>query len=802
MKETGFFYAPRRSKESPINPVSILERETPLSINLERAVGNLDDYLLRERFGINKKPLVGDQIRIFKSIRDCLADGITEGYIKAPPGYGKTLIYAKLADALGLKTLIVVPTTPLINQVADEIGECTESLRVGKVYSAEKVYDKQITVITYNSFLKGIEDRSINPKDYGCLILDEGHLATSKRRQNAVGKFDAIKIGFTATPEYSKEKKLENLLPTKICDISLKKGIQDGRLSNAKGFVVMVYTDHPDKSQDKGSLRVNALMQAALNFYLNHSVDEIPIKGQRTLAYCETIADAERLAELFRESGIPSEAITGKDNIKNKTAKIGRFKNGEIAVGTTVDLLGIGYDDPGLKVCLFISNTFSSVKAEQRIRNLRKHLNDKNKLSILADFFTSDIFKKSKIPVSSAAIVNGAYTAYDITSAVIRGPNREKTESNGSDEIVIFEALDFKKTEQVELVDKPFREDVEQAFEVVQTTKPDFVPEDVIQWKTFADIASELKITEEILLNILRERGVPELDKHGNEWRILEVVDDAGKLTKRLSPSLEDWLGVTVREYKTFPIAGGKCVNDVLKELNKEGYKTSYLIVKESFLRVGVENPEERGIHKHPGTRKNTRYLSRVAADLVKKDIIENKLKYPSPPKDWPTITKLFLRLKKRYSARYEFVKSEAAFLKEADPEGFGLFRSSTYNWNGGAAGIYEYMSPENAAKVEARAKERFMNKPTFPPKGEGWKSPGDFRKETGIHDSTAKKRAEVFRNDHPEWFHVYSNNGGRNSSEHWNSLLQAELKKLFGIPLAGDRTEEFINQTLAGALI
>ncbi|OGH41454.1 MAG: hypothetical protein A3H79_02095 [Candidatus Levybacteria bacterium RIFCSPLOWO2_02_FULL_36_8b] len=788
MKETPFFYTSRRFKENClVSPVGIpKERGVLQSIYLQRVVRKLDDYLLRERLGINKKTLGEDQIAILQSNRDCLADGMTDVYSKAPVGYGKTLIYAKLADALGLKTLILVPTTILLNQVANEISECTEGLGVGKIYQGEKVYDQQVTVATYDSFLKGIENGSINPKDYGCLILDEGHRALTKRRKAAVARLsNAIKFGYSATPDYSEKKQLKNLLPTKTCDISLRQGIENGRLANAKGFLAMVIVDDSNKTQDKRSLRVNALMRAALNFYLNHSVDEIPIKGQRTLISCERIKDAEALAKLFREHDIASEAITGRDSIKNKNAKIARFKSGETTVGTTVDLLGTGYDDKDLKVCLFIRNTFSSVNAEQRMRNLRKRLNDKDKLAILVDFFVSDIFEKSKTPISSAAIVNGTYTVYDVTPAILRRHAMDGNEKESPNEVVVFEALDISKKEQAGSKYEPIKINTEQILEITHKTDPDIMPKDIVQWKTFTDMAVDLKMSEEILWNILSERGISELNRHGKNWRILETVNDTGRLVKRLSPPLVDWLRETIMEYKTFPIAGGKCVNDIVKELRNEGYKINNAMVTKSFVRIGRENLDEAGVHKHPKTRKYTRYLSAVGVDLVRKDVIENILKYPPPPKDSITITRLFLKLKKRYGARYEAVKSKADILEKEDSRGFGLFRSSTYNWNGGVAGVHRYVSLEKAARIEAIVAEEYINKPPFPPQGEGWKSAGDFRKETGVHDATARKRAEVFRDDHPEWFHVYSNNKGRNLSEHWHPLLQAELKKIFGISLA-----------------
>ncbi len=779
--EAGLFYASKRSRDSlnPIGNINIVDRKTPSTINLNRAVEKMDDYILRERLGMNKKPSFEGQVKILQSIRDSFADGISEEFAKACPRYGKTDVYAKTAEALGLKTLIVIPnSTPTMDQVEKSIKECTEGLEVGKVYSLEKVYDKQITIITYASFLKGVEDGSINPKDYGLLILDEGHLAMSKRRQRAVAQFtNAIKLGFTATPDYSKDKRLDQLLPTKICDISIKKGIQDGRLANVKCLVAMVHADGLDKSQDRRVMRVNILMQAALNFYLNHSIDGIPIKGQRTLVYCETIKYAEKLAELFRANGISSEAITGKDSVKNKRLKIARFKNGETAVGVTADLLGIGHDDPNLRVCISLDSTFSPVKAEQRLRNLGKYLNDNSKVAIFADFYLASILRKSRVPISAAATVNETGTIYKIASIVPRGPNKEKAE-NPTNEVVIFETLDTEKDKEPEIAVIPFRADVEQALEVTRDPEQNFIPIDINQWKSFADAASEFKATEETLLDILRERGIPELEKHGKNWRILEAVDDTGRLTRRLSPFLVDWLGKILMECKTFPIAGGKCVNDVAKEMRGEGYKVSRAMVKESFLRIGRENPNEAGVHIHPKGNKYIRYLSAIAIDLVKKDIIKNKLSYSPPPKDWLTISKLRLRLQKRYGVDYRFVKAAASSLKEEYPEGFGLFRSSD-NIAGGVLGVHEHISPEKALMIEEKARIQFESKPPFTELG--WMSYGDYRRSRGVHDTKAKKVAGQFRSDHPDWFAINSRATGK-PSEHMHPDLVKELDTIFGV--------------------
>lgn len=777
--EAGPFYIPRISENSPVLSVASPEKDSPLSANLRNLVENMDTYLLKERLGINKKPLMEDQMRIFEKVRNLLARGKTKLSLVAAPGWGKSVFLSKLAEVMaisGQRVLISTETTVILDQIAEEIGRCTEGMDVGKVYQGGKVHGKQITLTTHSSFLRGVENGSITSRRYPCRIYDESHLLLGQKRQKAVLGLQSeenVEIGFTATPKYSPGREVKNILPTQVCDISIKQSIDSGRLVNSKSLAVMVDIDYSDKSQDKRGLRVNSLMQAILSFYLNNSVDGVPIKGQRALICCGRIKDAERSAEFFRKNDISSYSMTGHDHIGPRKKKIKSFKSGEITVGTTAKLLSIGYDDPGLVVCLMMHSTFSPVDAEQRLRNLRKNLDNKGKRAIIVDFFPSDMFRKSRIPISSAVILNDTYT-FDAKSNVTRGPNRKKAEAQQSEEVVVFDTSGMTKMNQARNVII----DVEQATEVSQKVKPDATPFDVAQWKTFADIALSLNITEEILFSLLREKGVPRLGKRSKNWGIVGVIGDDGRLTKRIPPSMEEQLRALFHKYKTLPIAGGRCVNDVVKEMKKEGYGVSNAMVTKSFLKVGRENLDEVGVHKHSGTRRDTRYLSAEGVNLVRKDIIENKLKYSVPPNDWITITKLYLRLKRRYSADYEFVKAEAESLRGEDSSGFGLFRAVA-DGKGGATGIHEYLSLENVLRIEKKARMRFENKPPFAE--ERWMSYGDYERSRGIHYTRVKNAAGGFRPDRPDWFAINSRMTGK-PSEHMHPDLVEKLDLIFGV--------------------
>ncbi len=61
------------------------------------------------------------QLEVFEKIKDFIEDGGEKGYLELPTGYGKTVLFVELAEAIGLKTLIVVPWETLIGQTLEKI---------------------------------------------------------------------------------------------------------------------------------------------------------------------------------------------------------------------------------------------------------------------------------------------------------------------------------------------------------------------------------------------------------------------------------------------------------------------------------------------------------------------------------------------------------------------------------------------------------------------------------------------------------------------------------------------------------
>lgn len=126
----------------------------------------------------------------------------------SPTASGKSLIIYLLARWYNKKTVIIVPTTSLVEQMTKDFIDYGYTEPVCKIYSGQEVFDSPITVTTWQSFAKA-------PKDvldsFDVVIGDEAHLfkATTLKGILEKMKTTAIRVGTTGTLDGSEVHRLQ-----------------------------------------------------------------------------------------------------------------------------------------------------------------------------------------------------------------------------------------------------------------------------------------------------------------------------------------------------------------------------------------------------------------------------------------------------------------------------------------------------------------------------------------------------------------------------------------------------------------
>ena len=126
----------------------------------------------------------------------------------SPTASGKSLIIYLLARYYNKKTIIIVPTTSLVEQMAKDFIDYGYDEDICKIYSGQPVFDAPITITTWQSFAKAPKDVM---QSFDVVVGDGAHLFKAQTLRGILEKMKttAIRIGTTGTLDGSECHRLQ-----------------------------------------------------------------------------------------------------------------------------------------------------------------------------------------------------------------------------------------------------------------------------------------------------------------------------------------------------------------------------------------------------------------------------------------------------------------------------------------------------------------------------------------------------------------------------------------------------------------
>lgn len=394
------------------------ESDVPYLRNLEQYIadGNKADVLYEH------------QKKIIKDTTEFLRSGGRRGYIEAPTGTGKTVLFVTLAEAFSYKAkrqpkiLVVTPTKDLVRQTlggsrSDKgFAGFAPHMSVGTFYSdtpsTMRGLDSQVTITTYASLLKLSCTPVITTDEHGerhtkivnlvdehfdIIFLDEGHKALGANSRQIIKDIsqDKLIIGFTATPEYHASRSLEILLPSLIHRLDLKEAIELDMLSPVIPVALPAPTTHRKSFSvsSLGEYETKSLKQLIYDADRNAMIVSIAAELIKTgntpiiacipgdaMAHPHLIADM--LAEQFinDESGLPrpirAGVVTSSISAAMRQKLYTELEDGELDALTYIDVLTEGWDSQRANVIINARPTRSLVAARQRTGRILRNKQD------------------------------------------------------------------------------------------------------------------------------------------------------------------------------------------------------------------------------------------------------------------------------------------------------------------------------------------------------------------------------------------------------------------------------------------
>ena len=196
----------------------------------------------------------------------------------SPTASGKSFIIYLLTRYYNARTLIIVPTTSLVSQLASDFGDYGFDVDNGvhRIFSGQdKRSDKQVTISTWQSIYKLDKDYF---SQFDLVVGDEAHLFKAKSLTSILTKLNSCvyRFGFTGTLDGTQTHKLvlEGLFGAVRKVTSTSELIEQKHLSNF--LIKAIILKYPDEVRQQ--LR-NADYQAEMDFLVRNDARNRFIKN-------------------------------------------------------------------------------------------------------------------------------------------------------------------------------------------------------------------------------------------------------------------------------------------------------------------------------------------------------------------------------------------------------------------------------------------------------------------------------------------------------------------------------------------
>lgn len=272
------------------------------------------------------------------------------GVIESAVGTGKSLMQAYIIKELGVKTLIIVPSTGLSDQMYQDFKDWfginkVEIVNTKSVRSGKELKPIRLITIQSLSSLKKSKELEHLIKDVDCIIGDEFHHAGSNSYTQLFPDFNHIyhRYGFTGTflRNGGDELDLYGFLSTVIYRYKAHQAISDGFLTPIQKVI------HEIPGVKKGSYHKEYDENYCGNEDLMYRILEISqamVGKQLLILVSKKDKSGHLINEYLKVNGVDSTFISGDNKKEEITKTISDFNNKKIQILIGSSVIGEGID--------------------------------------------------------------------------------------------------------------------------------------------------------------------------------------------------------------------------------------------------------------------------------------------------------------------------------------------------------------------------------------------------------------------------------------------------------------------------
>ena len=284
-------------------------------------------------------------------------------------GTGKTTTAVLDAKRCGGRVLFIAHTQALVDQATKRFRELWTNTTVGRYCEVIKQPRAHVVCGSVQSVALHLDEFKDDEFDY--LIVDEAHHAAADTYQKILSYFKpAFTLGLTATPERADDKSILEIFKNTAHKLDIQTAVEIGELVPVR--CIRIHTNI-----DLTKVRFNSVQYNIRDLESKIYVPERNrlivdtwmqyVRDKRTVVFCASVKHAQQIADLFREQGIKSAAVSGSMKQSERREFQEKFVNRDIQVLCACDLLNEGWDCPEIEVLFMARPTMSKVLYTQQL---------------------------------------------------------------------------------------------------------------------------------------------------------------------------------------------------------------------------------------------------------------------------------------------------------------------------------------------------------------------------------------------------------------------------------------------------
>lgn len=283
--------------------------------------------------------------------------GYRRPLVVAPCGAGKTYIFAELIRRTKGEALVLTHRQELLRQHEQLFRDLSiDNARVAMILTEANRLGQYPTP--------------------ALIVTDEAHLSRSNSWMKVIDHYDTFTAGFTATPCRLSGEPLSDIYDTMIQGVDVRWLIDHHRLAPYE-YYAPTLVDASGLRTVGGDYVISDLEQLMNERAIYSDVVESYQKlapGERTIAYCVSVAHAERTAESFNRAAIRAEVLSARTPVRQRNAIMEDFRAGTIQVLCNVGIISEGVSIDGVSCCLLLRPTESVALGVQQMMRCMRYL--------------------------------------------------------------------------------------------------------------------------------------------------------------------------------------------------------------------------------------------------------------------------------------------------------------------------------------------------------------------------------------------------------------------------------------------